>query len=82
MCLDKGQAQSFESIKTKTSLDKGQNSRTLAVSFLFVGQSLTSQFFLPFLLLQKLFSRNDSVWQMACPWQLYSTNPVLYYSDT
>lgn len=81
-----GQTQSSE-VSKKTSLDQGQSSRTLSLSFLFISQSLTCHFFLPFLLLPKLLSRNDSVlmlsvWQMACPWQLYSTNPVLYSSAT
>lgn len=48
----------------------------------FANQTLISQLFLPFLLIQKLVCGSPSVlvhplWQMACHWQQYAANPML-----
>lgn len=56
------------------------------VSFPSANQSLISQVFLSFLLIQKLFCGNPSVsvlllWQMAWHWQLYTANLILCSSD-
>lgn len=92
-CHDNHQGYSFESIKLKTVWGKSWMHRTWTVSSpfanqwgFFANQSLISQLFLPFLLIQKLVCGSPSVlvhplWQMACHWQQYAANPMLCSSS-